>query len=636
MIKFEQIALELLEYKVADLKAQRRIAGGPGSAWDLYKVLVSRVDALRPVERDRFEEVSRTLRLFAEVPKTARRVTSTFDNLTLGGGQEPELSIDLASMSNAPVEVPEYVEVAPEVREERAVLKRLARRAWWDELDDFIIKVAAGWRAERERSTARLLYATLRNLSRYSSRKTFVKDINLRNFTVDESIPERVDPLVSLSDLDSLAEIAREVVNLVTTIGKPNGPYSHLEIAEDSALDYVKRVALAVAQNPFAGRLSLHDRHGPNSKQIRLAIQELSKERLPDDQRSYQRRELEHRLSETLAHERNQRQMFQRDVLHYTDLVHAFFERLAKHLPTNVGGQAAGPQLQGGVLFGTNPALRWDSVPAGAEALTVHLIGPVRFLLDDIEVAVMGSEGSRMLFVDDEEYPLQPRMTIEIGDRKLLAYYEGGYLHLKIRNEGRHLATMVAEALAVFFVLSSEQREQLLALLKIVANTLQGEPQDLVSRAINRAAEVSAKAPNRRRAIEGLLRGAARAADVSVEENLILGLVQRFHAVMTASPLDLASLLEQNSEAEATVYQLTGEPLNIDVAGLKLTVRQYRGRGGDEHGSLVVMLPGKVLGSFAEYLIEPINSGTLLCVRGDQELAILFINGVPVESSRAV
>ncbi len=217
--------------------------------------------------------------------------------------------------------------------------------------------------------------------------------------------------------------------------------------------------------------------------------------RLPDDQRSFQRRELEHRLSETLALERNQRQLYQRDILHYNDLVHAFFERLSNHLPTSVGGNASGPQLRGGILFAANPALRWESVPPDVEVVSVRVIGPVRFVLEDIEVAIMGSEGSRMLFLADKEYPLKPRMSIEVDDRTMLVYYESGYLHLRVSHRTRSLASMVAEALTVFFVLSSDHREDLLTVLKIVANTLQGEPQDLVSRAVARAAEVSAKHP---------------------------------------------------------------------------------------------------------------------------------------------
>ena len=633
MAEFEQIGLELLEYKVQDLLANRRIEGGPGAAWELYRSIVKRVEVFSPGERQRFEDATRILRLFAEVTKSQIEAPSSLSDLRIGEGEEPIIAvIDHASND----ESPEGIMMQADVREEQAILRSIARKVWWDDLEEFIIKVAAGWRAERDRLTARLIYATLRNLSRYSGRKTFIKDVNLRNFTIEEGMPERNDALVSFNDLESLAEIVREVVNLVMTLGKPSGSYPDLQVSENGALDYIKRSSLSVAQDPYAGSLTAVAHQGPSSKQLRLAIQELSKERLPDDQRSFQRRELEHRLSETLALERNQRQLYQRDILHFNDLVHAFFERLANHLPTSVGGNASGPQLRGGILFAANPALRWESVPPDVEAVSVRVIGPVRFVLEDIEVAIMGSEGSRMLFLGDKEYPLKPRMSIEVDDRTMLVYYESGYLHLRVSHRTRSLASMVAEALTVFFVLSSDHREGLLTVLKIVANTLQGEPQDLVSRAVARAAEVSATAPSRRQAIEGLFKGAARAAGVVLEENILLGMVQRFHTAMTVGPLELASMLEQSDELESTVYQLTGEPLTIDIAGLKLTVRQYRGREDGGQSSLVAMLPGQVLGSFSDYLLEPLNGGTLMCVRGEQEIAILFVKGLPVESSRAV
>jgi hypothetical protein len=116
MPKFELIALELLEYKVADLKAQRRIDGGPAAAWDLYKDLAGRADALSPSERERFEQASRTLRLFAEVPKVTRNVTTTFDNLVLGAADEPMLAIDNRSEPEL-ASADDYVESAPEVRD---------------------------------------------------------------------------------------------------------------------------------------------------------------------------------------------------------------------------------------------------------------------------------------------------------------------------------------------------------------------------------------------------------------------------------------------------------------------------------------------------------------------------------------
>ena len=46
------------------------------------------------------------------------------------------------------------------------------------------------------------------------------------------------------------------------------------------------------------------------------------------------------------------------------------------------------------------------------------------------------------------------------------------------------------------------------------------------------------------------------------------------------------------------------------------------------------MLPGRTLGSFTDYLIEPLGNGTLICVRGDRELAVIHLkDGAPREKS---
>lgn len=628
MPRLESVALDLLEYQVEEYRSTRQVRGGRDRMWELYGYLGQEIASLTGEERQRFEALAQALRVLAAPAHGSAQGAPDIDALVIGEDPALELADDvpIAPNRNEP----------PEVRDEQAVLQRLARRVWWEELDELVQKIAAGWRAERERSTARLIYATLQNLQRNAGRKTFGQDVNLRGFQVQEPIPEMVDPLVSLSDVDSLAEIVRELVNLIMTLGRSGSPYPDLAVSESGALAFVRQAALAVAQDPYAGRLSLLPHKGPSSRQLRLAIQELTKERLPDGQRASHRRDLEQRLAETLAFERNQRQMFQRDVLHFTDLVQAFFERLADYLPTTVGGRAGGPQLDGGVLFAANPALRWDAVPPGATALTVRLVGPVRFALMGHEVAVMGAGQSRSLFVDEHEVALQPRQVLELGRSRLHVFHEGDYVHLRYVDEARALAVRLAEALVVLYVLGSPKRDDLLTLLKVLANTVQGEPQDLVARALTRASSVSARAPNRRQAVEGLIRGGARAAGVSLDENLVQGLVQRFVDAMTVAPTDVAAVLERVPGADASVYQLTGEPLTVDLANQKITVRQYRGRGREAHESLVAMLPGQVLGSFTDYLLVPLGDGTLVMVRGEQELAVLHARDVAIESSRAL
>lgn len=628
MPNLEAIALELLEYKVEEYQRTRQVRGGTASMWDLDAHLTREAGSLPAEARRRFETVSQRMRALSDPIRGTATRAPDIDALVLGGVPEIELTLehDDRPMRQEP----------PEVREEHAVLQRLARSVWWDDLDEFVQKVAAGWRAERERATARLVYATLQNIQRNSVRKTFAQDVNLRGFTVAEPIPEMADPLVSLSDVDSLAEIVRELINLIMTMGKPGGPYPDLQVPESGAMAFVRQAAVAVAQDPYAGKLSLHDPRAANSKQLRLAIQELSKERLPEDQRTAHRRELERRLAETLAFERNQRQMFQHDTLHFGDLVHAFFERLSDYLPTTVGGRASGPQLDGGVLFGLNPALRWETVPPGTNALTVHLVGPVRFNLATHAIAVMGSGPSRTLFIDENEIPLQPRMVLDLERSRLSVFQEGDYVHFRYKDEARSLAVRLTEALTVLFVLGNDDRDDLLTLLKVLANTVQGEPQDLVSRALARAASVSARAPNRRQAVDGLVRGAARAGGLSLSEDLILGLVQRLIDTMTIAPNDVAGVLERVPGAQTGLHQLGGEPITVDLAGQKITVRQYRGRSSDSQESLVAMLPGQILGSFTDYLLVPLGDGTLLLVRGDDELATMFVPDVTIEASRAL
>jgi hypothetical protein len=618
MLKLESVALELLEYKVSEFRATRQVRGGVSGMWELYGHLGRQMAALSQEERERLSAVSQSLKLISDGAQGSAKRAPDIDALVLGD----EFGVELDSPEVVSITTPPAL---PEERDEQAVLQRLAQRVWWEQLDEFVLKVAAGWRAERERQTARLVYATLQNLQRNSAKKTFAQDVNLRGFRVLEAIPEVNDPLVSLSDLDALAELVRELVNAIMTLGKRGGTYADLEVREANALGFVRQAAAAVAADPYAGKLSLVEHRGPTSKQLRLAIQEIAKERLPEGQRGTHRRELEKRLAETLAFERNQRQLFQHDVLQFTDLVHAFFERLADYLPTSVGGRASGPQLEGGVLFAVNPALRWETVPPGATALTVRLVGPLRFELAGHDIAVMGAGPSRSLFVGEQEVPLQGRLVLDLGRSKLSVFSESDYVHFRYRDEGRSLAVRLAEALVVLFVLADRRREDLLTVLKVVASSVQGDPQDLVARAVARAGSVSARAPNRRQAVEGLLRGAARAAGITLDDNSVLGLVQRFVDAMTVDANDVSNVLERVPGAESNVYQLTGEPLTVDLGGQKITVRQYRGRSLESQESLVAMLPGQVLGSFTDYLIAPLGNGTVTLVRGEQELAVVYV-----------
>src|SRR5690606_10051699 len=182
------------------------------------------------------------LQSFGEAPVGSAVATPELADMFLG----EELSAEL--MDGEEVRKPYDT---PEEREEHAVLQRLARRVWWDDLDEYVQQVATSWRSQRDRYAARVVYATLQNLQRNSVRTTFAHDTGLRGFKVEVPIPNLSDPLVSLSDLDSLSEIARELLNLIMTIGREGSPYPDLAVPEASALSYVRQAAMAVANDPY-------------------------------------------------------------------------------------------------------------------------------------------------------------------------------------------------------------------------------------------------------------------------------------------------------------------------------------------------------------------------------------------------
>ncbi len=629
MLSLERVALELLEYKIDALANRREYRGGVAELWELHRVVDRGVARLDPDERERFQEAARRLRAVAELPTRGGARRADLDALTLmpdGGG--------MLTTSDAPdgngealleTDVPAPVELSREAREEQRALQNLAERVGREELDDLVGRLAAAWRAERDRVTPRLVYATVRNLQRHAGTVEAPQAASVRSFKVVEPIPERRDPLISLSDLDSLAEVGRDLVELILTLGRPDGRFPQLDVPEAQAFDFVRQVALRVAQDPYAGKLSPLERKGPTTSELRTAIQELAKERLPEAQRSVLRNDLEARLNEALSFERQQRQSFQRDAERNVEAIRLLFERLEPNLPARVGGGAAPRRLAGGVLFAVSPALRWERVPRGAEALTLRMVGPVRFTLGGHVIAVMGSGDSRTLFVNDEAHPLEASMVVPVGRGEVRVDREGEYVHVRWRDGGRSVAARLAEALVVAHVSTHERHAAFLTVLGAIANVVGGAPTDVVARALQAATAVTAGAPNRRQALEGLVRGAAKATGTELEDNAVLGLVQRMQTAMSVEPGDLAALLEREELADGVACAVGEEPVTADVGPLRLTVRRYRSRGRGSTEQLVVMLPGQVVGAFSTVAVESVPGGVLVAATGEGEVALLLL-----------
>ena len=629
MQKLETVVLELLEYKLADLQAGRQVTGGISAVWDLYNYLSKDLTILSEAHQRQVAEAGRLLRRLTETPKKPKGVLETLESLII----EDFAMTPPKPSGGTPVfeEPPPILDMDPEVLEEQAVLQRLAKRVWWSEMDTVIHEIAAQCRAEKDRITARLIYALGRNLEKHFKKQKKVTDIGLTRYQILEAVPERVDPLISLNDIESISALIRDVVEIIVSLGEGIGPYASVDMPRGQALGYVKRMALIIAREPYAGRLTAGIQQGPSSDQIRMAIQELSKETLPDDQMQLQREALEERLRVTAAHERQQRDTFQQDVQAFTAAAHTFFDRLEHFLPGKVGGEAGEPQLTGGVLFAINPALRVNAIPRDANAITVRLKGPTRFMLGGLELALTGTGNARALYVGGQDHVLQPRLKVNVGHYAVVANQEGNYVHLKVVDEGRSLATLLAEGLAVFYVLNTENKDDLLRILRTAANVTVNEPRELVGQALDRLKEMSSRAPNRRQALEGLLRGAAKGLNISLAESVVSGLIERFLAAMNVSSEDLQQVLESANSAQKSIHHLGDDPLSISIAGQPVTIRKYSSRS-DKKDNVVVMLPGQIVGSFTHYMVKAFPGGTLLCVRSEEEIACLFFEGKPVEA----
>ena len=627
MLKLEPVALELLEYKIQDIRAARQVKGGLASVWDLYNYLFKEAATLTEYERGRVEAAGKVLKRFGETSRSTQSMAQTLEALVLNDltvSVSPKVAATLRFTDEAPI-----LEMDVEVLEEQAVLQRLAKRVWWHDMETVVHEFAVQCRAEKDRVTARLLYALSLNLTRYLNAHGNL-DVNLTNFRVEDAVPERSDPLVSLNDLDVLSDLVRDLVETVLTLGDPAGRYAPLGLPRGQALGFVKRMALALARDPYGGECSPLAPRQPSSEQLRLALRELAKEPLREEQKQVQHETLSERLRITTAFEKQQRHAFQQDVLGFSNAVHTFFNRLERYLPGRVGGEAGEPQLSGGVLFAVNPALRIASVAADASAVTVHLKGPTRLVLAGLEIAITGGR-TPSIYLGGHDHLLQPRVRLRAQGREVVAIHENAYLHLKVQDTERSLAASTAEALAVYFVLSSPHKKELLRVLRAAANVATGEPKDLVAQALLRLRELSSRAPDRRQALTGLVQGASRAVSATLPGAVVTRLVERFLSAMTVAADDLTAVLRAADGAEISRYRLSGEPLSLNVAGQPLTVREYRNPGKEARRSVAVVLPDRTANSFNHYLLQPLPNGTLLCVRTAEDLLCVYFAGVTLE-----
>jgi hypothetical protein len=602
--------------------------------WELYEYLCLELNTLNPDQRKRIDEIGRTLRWMNETSVQSKPLAPTFDALVFETFSELSLSDEFSMSETSTAELaPEPIKetLSPEQQQERLILQKLAQHLSDYDLEVFLQQLAIHYRVERDRATARLLYCLLQNLGRYASTSDFPSDVQLMRFKVQEPMVALQDPLASFNSVETIFSVLQEIVSVINSLGY-KGPYKDLKLPRHQAFDYLKRMAMAVARDPYAGSFSVLAVKGFNAQEIRAAINQLDKEGLREPERSVRRQELEERLRLATANERKNREFFVTEVQHFANLMETFFSRLESYLSTRVGGRSSDPQLSGGVLFAENPALNIIEVPKGAKAVTVRVKGPVRFMLSGQDIAVMGSKEASSLFVAGREVALDKSQAINVGRYTVNCFFEAGYLHIRLQEEHRSLAALTAEALAILEVTYSSYREQLLKAIKAASNVVIGEEQEIVSQAIWRLAEMSAQVPNRKQMLDRLLKGAARAENLLIPDEVLSQVALRIHAAIVPSQ-DFKQVIESAGKCQVAMQKLSEDPVTVSLAGQSLTLRLYRGKASETMAaveSVVVLQPGRVLGTFSSFLMLPYLKGTLLCVRSGMDVAAIFMEKTAV------
>jgi hypothetical protein len=632
MMKPRDMALELLEYKINDFQGQRQVQGGVSSLWELYDYLCTELTILTPEQRKRVDEIGRTLGWMNETNVQAKPLAKTFEALVFESFADLEINDEpvLSATSTSETEAMLVKEtLSSEQRQEQLALQKLAQQVFQYDLEVFLQQLAVHYRVERDRLTARLLYCLMQNLGRYASTSDFANDSQLTRFKVVQPMVAQQDPLASFNGVETILALLQEVVDIISSLGH-QGNYKDLKLPRHQAFTYLKRMALATARDPYAGSFSLLAVKGFNPHDIRAAITQLDKEGLREQERALKRQELEDRLRLATANERKNREFFIKEVQFFTTLMEDFFSKLEPYLSSRVGGRSSDPQLMGGVLFAENAALNLNSVSKEAKSVTVKLKGPVRFSLSGVDIAVMGSKEAQSLFIAGREIPLEEKQILDLGRYKINTFYTSGYLHLRLQEERRSLAALASEALAILEVVHSPHCDALLKVIKAASNVVIGEPQEIVAQSIWRFAEMSAQVPNRKQMLDRLLKGAARAEELSIPDEVLSNLAQRFYAAMMPSQ-DLKQVLDSTHKNQAVMHKLSDDPITVTIAGQSLTLRFYKSKATETMTSVesvVVLQPGRVLGTFSSYLILPFLKGTLLCLRSGMDVALVYCDKV--------
>lgn len=649
MPDMRQIALELLKYKVNDLLYRRPVEGGLVAVLQLHDYLKEQRKDLDSEQLANLDGLSATLLRFSdqveitaakpaavEAPKPKQKA-SAFDAIFLTTDEESSDNTSLLDFEVTSIPSAYIAELNPEHLQERRSLRKLAERVWWHHLRDRFYLMAVMFRQEPERHTVRILYATLRNLNQYAQTENFRSDENLEHFKVLEPVPDYRDPLLSLNDTDSITELLLEITQTIMTFHDKRSIYRHLDIPSYEVMGYMQQMAIIIAADPYQGKLTMTQKAGSNAAQIRLAIQELSRENLRPDVLREQTSALQERLQEAVRFEKTQRRMFEKDVQSYNEAVGNFFTQLSSILPKSVGGDGDAAQPFANVLFAADPLLTTDHLPQHEHTMTIRLKSPYRFNLAGIHMGLVVAEQSINVYLDGQGRPifddtviyheqkLENNQTV-IRRVSIFVQKDLNLLHIDISPLPRSLNRLIAEVMAVNYIILPSQRDWVSQTLRRITNIPSSASTQFARRSLRALLQQCLSSQQPQRYLQGIVVASLRLEQLSPDKEAMTEFLRLANLALTAEQRELTEIIAGVNMKDTALFDLTGqESISFQYENVALSVKRYEKQESHYGEHMVVINMGRVLGAFEEFMLQPLSQGVVLLARSQEQLATIYL-----------
>ncbi|WP_043816525.1 hypothetical protein [Deinococcus maricopensis] len=562
--------VELFEYKVADLLADRLPRGGRRSVGELRDLLIGA--PLDSALLRRFLQTDRQWRQYTRVSRTAPVVSSS-PSTPLGHWEATS---------------------RPEDAEQR-VMQALAQAAWRERLRGRVARQADTWTREPGRVTLRALHAL---------------NVNLERGGLKYAVPAEDDPLVSLGNPETAT---RELHDLLTRLLEPGG------------LERARSMTTEIAHNPYP--------RDPNDADREARIRALDREPLSHEERTAMIRRILGERGERPPTERAQiRAALGRGLQFFEDLIPPSQGGRGDGLPTVAGilhAQNADRRITevdtrsstlATRLYGPGEVrwhglhVTWQATTGGAWQLMIdqHALdltpqpGKPATIASGSRAGPVyaATDGTYLLLVLDVP-PATGLQALLARARTVSALLESedDYLNLRLARavaqrfrEGRVDAASVSAATAVKY--HAAPPDTLLAFARKGADSLIARAEQLDASTFQDAFQMAAMA---------LGCPPARAA-------YLLELLRQ--AVDPPALVTAETAVRTGQEVLAVTYR--DEPITVEVAGRPVTLLS------NYNGDLVVALPGMPAAPVRDLLVVPLPTGGLLVARQSARLMIGF------------